>query len=75
MEEALYLKFPPQNNFYTPADYGSKFLPEPFFPLKMFGSHWLTSASSPHLGGPPNGLKCLTKGNQLEQIPFISKIM
>ena len=46
-----------------------------FFPLNIVGSHWPTPFSSPHLGEPPNGLKFLTKGNQLEQTHFISKIM
>ena len=28
-----------QNNFYSLSDCGPKFLPKPFFPLKMVGSH------------------------------------
>ena len=66
MEEVLYLKFSLQNSFYALCDCGPKFLLEPFFfPLNIVSSHWLTPFASPHLGEPPNGLKFLTKGNQL----------
>ena len=66
MGEVLYPKVPPQNSFYALADYDPKFLPEPFFPLKMVSSHWPTSATSPHSGEPPNGLKKLKNGSQWE---------
>ena len=66
MEEVLYPKFPPQNSFYTLADYGLKFPLEPFFPLKMVGSHWPTLATSSLWGKPPNGLKQLKKGGANE---------
>ena len=46
-----------------------------FFPLNIVGSHWPTPSASPHLGEPPNGLKFLTKGNQLKKTHFIFKIM
>ena len=46
-----------------------------FFPLNIVGSHWPTPSANPHLGEPPNGLKFLTKGNQLKKTHFISKIM
>ena len=46
-----------------------------FFPLNIVGSHWPTPSASPHLVEPPNGLKFLTKGNQLKKTHFISKIM
>ena len=64
MGEVSYPKVPPQNSFYALADYDPKFLPKPFFSLKMVSSHWPTSAASPHLGEPPNGLKELKKGSQ-----------
>ena len=64
MEEVLYLKFPPQNNFYALTDCGPKFLPEPFFFFKMVGSHWPTSATSPHSIESPNCLKQLKMGSQ-----------
>ena len=40
------------------------FCPNPFFPLKMVGSHWPTSAASSHLVEPPNGLKQLKMRSQ-----------
>ena len=64
MEEVLYQKFLSQNSFYALPDYGPEFLPKPFFPLKMVGYHWPTSAASSHSGKPPNGLKQLKKGSQ-----------
>jgi len=66
MEEVLYPKFPLQKSFYILADCGPKFLPEPFFPLKMVGSHWPTLVASSHSGEPPNGLKQLKKGGANE---------
>ena len=62
----MYLKFPPQNNFYTLADCDPKFLPEPIFPLKMVGSHWPISSASSHSDETPNGLKQLKKGGANE---------
>lgn len=35
-----------------------------FFPLKMVGAHWPTSATSSHLVEPPNGLKQLKMRSQ-----------
>ena len=35
-----------------------------FFPLKMVGSFWPTSATSPHSNEPPNGLKQLKMRSQ-----------
>jgi len=40
------------------------FYPNPFFPLKMVGSHWPTLDTSAHSGEPPNGLKQLKRGSQ-----------
>ena len=57
MEKVLYLKFSLENSFYALANCGPNFLSEPFFPLKMVGSHWPTSTISSHLDEPPNGLK------------------
>ena len=66
MEEVLYLKFPLQNSFYALANYGLKFLLEPFFLLKMVGSHWPISSASSHSDETPNGLKQLKKGGANE---------
>ena len=71
MEEILYPKFPPQNSFYALGDRGPKFLPKPFFfPLNIVDFHWPTPSISPHLDEPPNGLKFLTKGNQIVKLWF-----
>ena len=51
------------NNFYALVDCDPKFLPKLFFPLKMVGSPWPTSATSFHSGEPPNGLKQLKRGS------------
>ena len=40
------------------------FCPNPFFPLKMAGSHWPTLATRSHLVELPNGLKQLKMGSQ-----------
>ena len=40
------------------------FCPNPFFPLKMVGFHYPTSAASSHLVEPPNGLKQLKMRSQ-----------
>ena len=40
------------------------FYPNPFFPLKMVGFHWPTSAVSSHLVKPFNGLKQLKMRSQ-----------
>ena len=64
MEEVLYPKFLPQNSFYALGDCCPKFLSELFFPLKMVGSYWPTSAASSHLIEPPNGLKQLKMRSQ-----------
>ena len=66
MEEVLYLKFSPQNNFYTLTDCSLKFLPKPKFPFKIISSHWPASVASSHLGEPPNGLKQQKMGSQWE---------
>ena len=60
--EDLVLKI--SNSFHALADCSPKFLPKLFFPLKMVGSPWPTSATSFHSGEPPNGLKQLKRGSQ-----------
>ena len=65
MEEVLYPKFPPKNNFYALGDCSPKFMSKPFFfPLKMVGSHWPILAASSHLVEPHNGLKQLKMRSQ-----------
>ena len=67
--------FHPKTVFMLWVTMAQSFCPNPLFPLNIIGSHWPTPSTGPHLGEPPNGLKFLTKGNQLKKTHFISKIM
>ena len=67
--------FHPKTTFMLWVTVAQSFYPNLFFPLNIVGSHWPTPSASPHLGEPPNGLKFLTKGNQLKKTLFFSKIM
>ena len=62
--------FHPKTNFMLCVTVAQSFCLNPFFPLNIVGSYWLTPFASPHLGEPPNGLKFLTKGNQLRANPL-----
>ena len=56
--------FHPKTTFMLWVTVAQSFFPNPFFPLKMVGSHWPTSAASSHLVEPPNGLKQLKMKSQ-----------
>ena len=56
--------FHPKAAFMLWVTIAQSFCPNPFFPLKMVGSHWPTLAVSSHLVEPPNGLKQLKMRSQ-----------
>ena len=56
--------FHPKIDFMLWVTVAQSFCPNPFFPLKMVGFHWPTSAASSHLVKPPNGLKQLKMRSQ-----------
>ena len=56
--------FHPKTAFMLCVTVAQSFCPNLFFPLKMVGSHWPTSAASSHLVEPPNGLKQLKMRSQ-----------